>query len=113
MIDDAAPDPTPRITLWEDPDFYASMDARDMGDGALMWFFHLDVHRMTPGVLKRMLRAWTSIRRDNPGLLFTMAIQDSDALDRLRLMFGYQYLRDVPCTDGNVRKLYVHWPVAA
>lgn len=101
---------SPRTIVWdEDPEWTASIHTAHVAEGIEMTFFHLDVYYMSPSVLKSMLRAWREYRHTLPQRLFTMGDQDTDALDRLRERFGFRYLNDIPCTDGRIRRLYVHF----
>lgn len=99
---------TERKTVWEDPSFKAEIHRTRLETGDEMAFFHLEVVDLTPGTLKRMLRAWKDHRGTLPDPLFTCADEDTVALDRLRELFGFEFIVTMPCTDGHHRKLFVH-----
>lgn len=101
---------TNRVLIYERPDSGAWVHWVYL-DGKFMPFFHFEVYEPWSLWLFRNLKKkfanWSSDWGQWP--LFTMADEDSDALDRLREHFGFQYLKEIPCSDGKVRRLYVHY----
>lgn len=41
--------------------------------------------------------------------LFTMVTDEKPANKRLVEMVGFRYFKDMPCTDGKTRNLYVNF----
>lgn len=101
---------TPRVTLYESPEMEASVHWVVM-DGRYMPFFHLEVFEPWSMWLfrtsKKRFAEWLAKWKQFP--LFTYSDEDSEVLDRLRVHFGFEYLRDVPCSDGKIRRLFVHY----
>jgi hypothetical protein len=100
---------SPRTVLWDEPEYTASYHTVDLGEGRVMTFFHLDVYFLNHKILQQMQEQWRLFRETVPCVLFTLPDDGSPAWERLVEMFGFQYLRDVGCTDGNTRKLYVNY----
>lgn len=98
-----------RQIVWDVPEWTASVHTARLEGGIDMTFFHLDVYYLSHSILKDMLAAWKQYRATLPERLFTMADADTPALDRLRERFGFRYLTNIPCSDGNTRRLYVHF----
>lgn len=99
---------TKRVLIHDGTDYLASYHVMDVGNGKRMPFFHLQVWFLNHNVLRDMLKEWKAFRTRTPDRIFTMADVDTPALDRLRLKFGFKFLAEIPCTDGKVRRLFVH-----
>jgi len=98
-----------RTILWDQPEYTASIHEAKLSEEVTMTFFHLDVFYLDHKILKEMRQRWKEFREVFPVVLFTMGDNDTKALNRLREMFGFQYLKDIPCSDGKSRRLYVHY----
>ena len=109
MVDNNQWHQTDRIQVWSEVEYDAFVDAYILPDGQEMIFFHLETFRMSKDVLKSMKRAWEVFRTANTMPLFVMQDVETPAHRRLVEMFGFQYLREVPCTDGLTRNLFVHY----
>lgn len=100
---------TERVLVWSEVEYDAWVHAVKLPNGEEMLFFHLETYRMSPEVMKSMLKAWDTFRTANPYPLFTMQTEETPASRRLVEKFGFQWLRTMPCTDGKTRNLFVHF----
>lgn len=99
-----------RVLVWEHPHYDAGAHVVYLPEGQEMVFFHLDVFYMSAEVLKDILEKWRSLRKVIPGPVFCMLTDEVPANRRLiEKMLGFQYLREMPCTDEKVRNLFVHY----
>jgi hypothetical protein len=99
--------PGQRFVVWDEPEYTAEMHIEDL-DGELMHFFHLDVFYFSPRILRQMVKQWIVFREHVPVVLFCMGDEDDDKWKRFISHFGFQYLRDVPCTDGKTRRIFIN-----
>lgn len=101
---------TNRVAIYECIEFEASVHWAVI-DGNFMPFFHLEVFEpWTPRMFrhaKRTFDRWISDWKQFP--MFTMADEDSEVLDRLREHFGFTFFKEIPCSDGKNRRLFVHY----
>jgi hypothetical protein len=102
--------PTPRIVIHTDPAFVVSINYRDLGIWGWMQFVHMDVSPpMTKSIYARIRDVWRVLRpRLNP-IVFIMFNIDTSARYRLVESLGFMAVRDIPCTDGNPRRLFAHF----
>jgi hypothetical protein len=98
-----------RTILVDTVDYVASYHEEDLGD-AKMVMFHCDVYYWAPSVLKMMLQQWALFREAMKCPIFCMGTVDDAKFARLVSLFGFQHLSDIPCTDGETRKLFVSYP---
>jgi hypothetical protein len=113
MMTDDLYEETERVLVWSEVEYDASVHALKLPDGEEMLFFHLDVFYMSPSVMKSMLKAWDIFRTANPYPLFTMQTDETPASRRLVEKFGFEWLRELPCTDGKTRNIFVHFAPTA
>lgn len=100
---------TDRVPVWSEPEYDASAHAYYLPDGKEMIFFHLDVFYMSHGVIKNMKERWAAFRAACPMMLFCMLTEECSANRRLIEMFGFEFLKEMPCTDGKTRNLFVNY----
>lgn len=98
-----------RIIVWDEPEYIASMHEEDLGEGRKMTLFHLDVFYFSAEILRLMLNQWAVFRRSVPIVLFAHGEVDDDKFARFISYFGFEYLRDIPCSDGKTRRLFVNY----
>lgn len=98
-----------RVQIWSEPEYDADMHVEDLGEGRLMHFLHLDVYYFSSSILRQMLKQWRMFRSNVTGPLFCMGDVDDDKFARFIAHFSFQYLREIPCTDGQMRRLFVNY----
>lgn len=96
----------PRVIVVDEPEYTASIQTYDPGNGHKMTFAHLDVFYMGPDVFKRLRRQFKLFREHVPVVLYCMGNEDSSKYERFLSYFGFKYLKEVACTDGRTRRLY-------
>jgi len=99
-----------RKIIWDQPEYTASTHVADLGEGQLMTFFHVDVYFLSKEILQDMLQRWQVFRKTVPIVLFAMGEVDDEKFHRFVSLVGFQKLKEIPCTDGKTRRLYVSWP---
>lgn len=100
----------PRVVLIDEPEYIASYHVKDLGDGKVMTFFHLDVFYFSPEVYKRMKKHWEIILKAFPIKWFCMFDDETPATRKFAQRFGWKVVSDIPCDDGRTRTLYSHFP---
>ncbi len=100
---------TPREVVLDEPEYTASYHTVDLGEGRVMTFVHLDVFYMSHSILRQLKSQWKLWRQACPIILYAMADEDTVTWSKFISHFGFQYLRDVPCTDGKTRRLFVNF----
>jgi hypothetical protein len=98
-----------RVIVLDEPEYTASYHTADLGDGRVMTFAHLEVFYYSPSILKKLKREWDLFRKYEPCVMFALSDTDDEKWVRFISMFGFQYLRDVGCTDGRTRRLFVNF----
>lgn len=106
---DGATSETRRHVVADGVEWTAEVHFEKIDDDKVICWFHLHVWRMSTSNLKAMLRAWSDYRSILPQIIYTMADEDTEALDRLRERFGFRFIGTVPCSDGVERRAYVHF----
>lgn len=99
----------PRETLLSEPDFDVDLTVQELEPGVLMYFVHLDVYHMAPSTLKRLLKLWPEVRATLPPYVFCHGHNDDEQFHRFVTRFGWQHISHTPCTDGQTRRIYVHY----
>jgi hypothetical protein len=100
-----------REVIVDTTDYIGSIHQEEFEDGTKMVFVHMDIFYWAPSVLKHMIKTWPIFReglKDIP--LFCMADDDNEKWERYISRFGFQYLSDIPCSDGKIRRLFVNYP---
>jgi len=99
-----------RFQVVDEVDYVGSYHQHDLGDGQKMVMVHMDVWYFSPSVLKKMKKQWAVFRKSMRCPLFAMGETDDAKFERYVSLFGFQYLTNIPCTDGKVRRLFVNYP---
>lgn len=99
----------PRVVVLDEPEYTASYHVTDLDCGRSMTFVHLDVYYMSHSILKQLKAQWVLWRQSCPVVLYAMADEDTETWVKFVSKFGFQYLADIPCTDGKTRRLFVNF----
>jgi hypothetical protein len=100
-----------RIEIVDETDYIGSVHVEEFEDGSQMIFVHMDVYYWGPSILKKMIAQWPVFRASLASTpLFCMGTVDDAKFEKYVTRFGFEYLSDIPCTDGQVRRLYVNQP---
>lgn len=100
---------SPRVTVLDEPEYTASYHVTDLGDGRQMTFVHLDVYHMDKEILRRLDAQWQVFREHVPVVLYCMSDDDSEVWAKFIQRFGFEFLHDVVCSDGNSRRIFVNY----
>lgn len=100
---------SPRVVVLDEPEYTASYHVTDLGDNRLMTFVHLDVYYMDKEVLRRLDAQWKVWREHVPIVLYAMSDDDTSVWSKFIARFGFEFLKDIPCTDGKTRRLFVNY----
>ena len=100
----------PRIIFYEDEEFSFEISLIQGAPGKLLYFAHVYIWDFKPSVLKTIRTRWTEHRPRMPRILFAQGDITDKKWTKWVLMFGFQpLLEKVPCTDGELRDIYVHF----
>jgi hypothetical protein len=102
----------PRELLHSEPDFDVEFHYAEPAPGVLVPFFHLTIYYWSAGTFRNLLHLWPTIRASLPTILFCMAEVDDDKFFKFASRFGWQFQQMMPCTDGTLRRLFVHFRVS-
>lgn len=69
---------------------------------------HWRYFKWTPSVFKRSIAHWHALRRCVTAPLFALGEVDADKWQRFVTRFGFTYLQDVICENGESRRLFIH-----
>jgi hypothetical protein len=93
----------------ETDDFLFELDEYIRSDGAQLMLAHIRVFKLTPSILKQMLREWDVLRSVVRVPLFACPEVSDDKWKSFVKLFGFVPFMDaVPCVNGDVRPLYIH-----
>lgn len=99
-----------RIIVADEPEFTISYHVQELGEGQVMTFVHLDVYYFSASILRRIKELYERFRTfDDSVTLFCMGEEDDNKFAKFVSHLGFEYLRDIPCTDGKTRRLFVNF----
>lgn len=97
------------VLLHEEADFKLSYDILDIGMDRQMLMIHLDVHNFSRSVLRRLHAVVDLWRPKLPPIIFTQPANDSPLFEKFVSRFGWQFLNDCICEDGQNRRIFVNY----
>jgi hypothetical protein len=89
------------------PEYNCSLEEFRNGPHQMM-FIHLTVHQWTKQALKIMKREFALLREHVTCPLYGAGDVDDDKWSSFVKLFGFKFLRNVNCTDGKQRRLFIH-----
>jgi hypothetical protein len=93
------------------PEYLAKLIIEDFR-GQKVPFLHLEFREWSPKAFKKLLRAWRLFRHTVRGTFF--ALSNGDDINKWRKFverLGFEYYKDIPCPDGEIRPCYVSWDI--
>jgi hypothetical protein len=94
-------------TLVNCPEYLWELDEYCGPNDEQMLFAHIKILRITPSLLKRMRETYRQFRHYVQAPLFAVGETDDDKWERFISYFGFKYLQDVICVNGEKRRLFV------
>lgn len=91
----------------ERPEYLFELDEYRNAD-AQMLFVHLLVRVWSKAVLKNLLREFAAFRQCVSCPLYCIGITDDDKWAAFVSFFGFRFLTDVVCENGERRRLYIN-----
>jgi hypothetical protein len=104
------------LTSWEHiavhtpiscPEFRWDLDEYRGPNGEQMLFAHIAVHKISPGLLKRMKNVYRIFREHVSAPLFAVGQEDDPKWEAFIAHFGFKYLTDVVCNNGAHRRMFM------
>lgn len=98
-----------RFVVLDEPEYTFSYSVRDLGEDRYMTMIHIDVYYLSPSVMRDMIAKWRIFRTIHPNIVFAQGDKDDEKFERFVKKFGFSYLGDCPCTDGQNRRLFINY----
>jgi hypothetical protein len=80
----------------------------DLGEGQTMTMIHCDVFFLSPSIIRQMMYQWKLFRKHVPQAVFAHSTDDDAKWERFVKRFGFVYLKDILCSDGKTRRLFIN-----
>lgn len=89
------------------PEYHWLLEEYRDPHGRQMLFAHIRVFKFTPALLKRMRETYATFRKCVIAPLYTLGEVDDDKFEKFVALFGFKYLTDVVCVNGEKRRLFI------
>ncbi len=97
----------------ECPEYRFELETHEDDAGHQMVFVHMRVYKWSKSTLKKIIHMWSIFRRCVPVVVYATAEVDDDKWEQFVKLFGFQFLSDVVCENGEKRRLFVNYPSIA
>ena len=100
----------PREVLADCEDYLVEWNWFELSTGDKLPFMHISMASPTsPRIMRELRELWGRLQWDLPPVMFAAATHDARRISRLARWFNFSYLTDAPCSDGKVRRIFVHY----
>ncbi len=91
------------------PEYVFELEEMRNGDDQMV-FAHIRVHEWSKAVLKQMLADFKAFREHVTCPLFAVSEHDGDKWEHFISYFGFKFLQNVICENGEERRLFLNLP---
>jgi hypothetical protein len=99
-----------RYTVIDYPEYWIELDEYRTPQGEQFMLVHTRFAEFSKALLKRFEHEWRTLRACVPGFLFCIGEVDDDKFERFVARQGFKFFRNVVCTNGIARRLFISIP---
>lgn len=98
---------TASYTAHETPEYSFELDEYRDGDKQML-FVHLAVTHCSPSTFREMRDVWNKFREVVTCPVYALGPDEDDKFANFVRLFGFEFLRDVICENGEQRRLFLN-----
>jgi hypothetical protein len=90
------------------PEWEAIIDEYRSDDDEQRLVGHIQFFKFSPAIFRQFVTAWLTFRTVVRAPIFVFARTDDEKFARFVRAIGFTQFTDVPCLDGERRRLFIH-----